>query len=147
MNESVLEAIEEHALTPDAVEHVVMLSEQRISVDQRKVLEEQRTDVEKRIQRVVAAIAGDDDVPAAALVAKLRELEARKVALSEELVALRAIPRLAPEVVSDRLNEWRRMLREEVTKARMVLDRVLAGRIVFTPIEDEALGRGYTFEA
>src|SRR4051794_41894754 len=97
MNESVLEAIEEHALTPDAVEHVVMLSEQRISVDQRKVLEEQRTDVEKRIQRVVAAIAGKDDVPAAALVAQPRGTETPEGALSEEIVGLGASPSLAPE--------------------------------------------------
>jgi hypothetical protein len=45
------------------------------------------------------------------------------------------------DVVDDRLAEWRRMLRGSTTQARAVLQRVLRGRIVFTPS-----GEGYTFE-
>lgn len=52
------------------------------------------------------------------------------------------MPRLEPVVIETRLAEWRRLLRASVTQGRMVLDRVLAGRIVFTPV-----GLGYTFEA
>ena len=45
-------------------------------------------------------------------------------------------------VVDDRLGEWRRLLRQSTTQARAVLQRVLRGRIVFTPDGD-----GYDFEA
>ena len=49
---------------------------------------------------------------------------------------------LAPKVVEDRLAEWRRLLRQSTTQGRAVLQRVLRGRITFTPN-----GEGYTFEA
>lgn len=43
---------------------------------------------------------------------------------------------------SARLAEWRRLLRASTTQGRAVLQRVLRGRIVFTPS-----GKGYTFQA
>lgn len=43
--------------------------------------------------------------------------------------------------VEDRLAEWRELLRKNVQTGRAVLDRVLAGRIVFEPT-----GVGYEFE-
>jgi hypothetical protein len=52
------------------------------------------------------------------------------------------IPRLAPEVVADRLGEWRRLLRSLIVQSRAVLQRVLRERITFTPN-----GKGYTFKA
>ena len=52
------------------------------------------------------------------------------------------MPRLAPAVIENRLAEWRRLLRASTTQGRAVLQRVLRGRIVFTPS-----GKGYTFEA
>jgi hypothetical protein len=42
----------------------------------------------------------------------------------------------------DRLAEWRRLLRQSTTQGRAVLQRVLRGRITFTP-----KGDGYEFEA
>jgi hypothetical protein len=45
-------------------------------------------------------------------------------------------------LVERRLAEWRRMLRGNTTQGRAVLQRVLNGRIVFTPS-----GQGYRFEA
>ena len=52
------------------------------------------------------------------------------------------MPRLAPVVVETHLGAWRRLLRQSITQGRAVLQRVLRGRIVFTPS-----GEGYTFEA
>ena len=52
------------------------------------------------------------------------------------------MPRLRPEVVEDWLTEWRRLLRQSSTQGRAVLQRVLRGRITFTP----KCG-GYEFEA
>ena len=76
------------------------------------------------------------------LAAKLRELEARRAAASAELQHLVPLPRLAPNVVKTRLDEWRRLLRQSVEQGRAVVQRVIDGRITFTPVED-----GYTFEA
>ena len=76
------------------------------------------------------------------LVAKLRDLEARRTAIDAERAAMQPVPRLAPAVIEDRLAEWRRLLRQSTTQARAVLQRVLRGRITFTPS-----GSGYTFEA
>jgi hypothetical protein len=70
----------------------------------------------------------------------MRELEARQKAIEGELRALQPVPRLAPEVVEDRLADWRRLLRQSVTQGRAVLQRILKGRIVFTPRE-----AGYEF--
>ena len=59
-----------------------------------------------------------------------------------EFRSFKPVPRLRPEVVEDRLTEWRRLLRQSTTQGRAVLQRVLRGRITFTP----KCG-GYEFEA
>ena len=73
---------------------------------------------------------------------KIGELEARLKAIANEVACLRPVPRLAPAVVEGRLSEWRRLLRSSTTQARTMLQRVLRGRITFTPRED---GQGYDF--
>jgi hypothetical protein len=142
VNEAVLHAIEEHVLTPKAVEAVVLLSEQHQNAQQQASLERERITVAKTIARVVAAIEQGGDIPS--LVGKLRELEARKTALADELAGLRPIPRLDPSVVEHQLAEFRRLLRSDVVQARVVLERVLARPLVFTPLPD---GSGYRFRA
>ena len=47
-------------------------------------------------------------------------------------------------MIETRLQEWRRLIRGSVTQGRMVLEKVLSGRIVFTPRAD---GLGYDFAA
>jgi hypothetical protein len=78
----------------------------------------------------------------------VRELERRRKDLTREMATLRPVPRLAPIVVENRLAEWRRLLRQSVTQGRTVLQRVLHGRITFTPrrnpISDDV--NGYEFE-
>jgi site-specific DNA recombinase len=140
MNEAVLAAIEQHALTPDAVAQVIALTERDDAREQHALLLRERTDVQKRIDRLVAVVETARDITS--LAEKLRALEARRTAIDRELTGLHPVPRLVPEVIENRLAEWRRLLRQSTTQGRAVLQRILRGRIVFTPS-----GEGYTFEA
>jgi hypothetical protein len=146
VNEAVLQAVEEHALTPEAIEQVINLSERDDVADRQHALARERKDVEKRIARLVAAIETGGD--AASLVAKLRELEARRQAIDGEAAALRPVPRLAPAVIENRLAEWRRLLRASTTQGCTVLQRILRGRLTFTPRHNPVSGEldGYDFE-
>jgi site-specific DNA recombinase len=141
-NERVLLAVEEHVLTPERVEEFLLAVEADDQGERSRLLEREARDVERRITRIVAAIEGGGEV--AALTTRLRDLETRKVAIAEEVEAARPIPRLVPAVVTGRLNEWRKLLRGSVTQARAVLQRVLEGRLVFTPYP---AGLGAAFEA
>jgi len=143
MNEAVLSHIESVALTPEAVEQVIIHSERADVTDRQTTLAKERKDIEKRIKRVNAAIELSDDSPVT-LLARLRELETRHAAIVAEASSLAPVPRLPREIIESRLEEWRRLIRGSVTQGRMVLERVLAGRIVFTPRED---GLGYDFAA
>ncbi len=100
----------------------------------------ERRDIEKRISRLLVAVETGGDVRS--VTARLRQLETRRDAIDGELKGVQPIPRLAPAVIENRLAEWRRLLRASTTQGRSVLQRVLRGRIVFTPS-----GEGYTFEA
>lgn len=142
MNEAVLQAIEEHALTPEAIDQVIQLSERDDVAEQQARLEREAKDVAKRIERLVEAIAGGD--APSPILAKLRALEARQREIRKEQFVLRPVPRLAPAVVEDRLAEWRRLLRSSTTQGRAVLQRIIRGRIIWTPRAD---GEGYDFVA
>jgi hypothetical protein len=147
MNEAVLWAVEEHALTPEAIEQVIHLSERDDVRELQDKLTRERKDTEKRIARLVAVIETGGD--AASLVAKVRSMEARLTAIDGELRDLRPVPRLAPAVIESRLAEWRRLLRSSTTQGRTVLQRILRGRIVFTLRRNPISGDvdGYDFEA
>ena len=140
MNEAVLQAIEEHVLTPEAVEQVVALSEREDHAEQQVALLREQKDIGKRIARLVIAIETGADIDA--LLTKLRTLEARQAEIARLLENLRPVPRVAPAVIENRLAEWRRLLRGSTTQGRAVLQRVLDGRITFTPN-----GGGYVFSA
>ena len=140
MHEAVLTAIEEHALTPEAVEALVLASRQETAGAVARSFERELAEVEKRIERLTDALAAGGEMPS--LLAKLRDLEAKKAALVEELAANRPVPMPPRSVIDDRLAEWRRLLRQTTQTGRAVLDRVLNGRIVFTP-----MGPAYEFEA
>jgi DNA invertase Pin-like site-specific DNA recombinase len=140
LNEAVLQAIEAHALTPEAIEQVIHLSERDDVTELQEKLARERKTIEKRIARLIEAIEAAGDVTS--LTDKLRELEARRKAIDIEVRTLRPVPRLAPPVIENRLAEWRRLLRGSTTQGRTVLQRILRGRLTFTPRAD---GRGYDF--
>ena len=56
MNEAVFQAIEEHALTPEAVEQVVQLTEREDVVEQQAAVQREHSDVEQRLALLVGAI-------------------------------------------------------------------------------------------
>ena len=109
MNEAVLQAVEEHALTPEAIEQVIHLSERDDVTELQDKLEREQKDIEKRIARLVAAIETGGD--AASLVAKLRELEARRRPSTRGRATCGRCPGSPPAVIENRLAEWRRLLR------------------------------------
>jgi DNA invertase Pin-like site-specific DNA recombinase len=145
MNEAVLQAVEAHALTPEAIEMVIHLSERDDVAELHAKLAHERKDIEKRIDRLMTAIETHGDITS--LAAKLRELEARRRAIDVEVTNLRPIPRLAPAVIENRLAEWRRLLRASTTQGRTVLQRILRGRLTFTPVVNAKTGKvsGYRF--
>jgi site-specific DNA recombinase len=146
INDAVLQAIEEHALTPEAIEQVIHLTERDDVAERQTALARERRDLDKRIARLVAAVETAGDV--APLVEKLRILQARRTAIDVEATALRPVPRLAPAVIESRLTEWRRLLRSSITQGRTVLQRILRGRLTFTPHVNEISGEvdGYSFD-
>jgi site-specific DNA recombinase len=62
VNEAVLQAVEEHALTPEAIESVIHLSERSDQRELQVALSLEQKDIEKRIARLVAAIETGGDV-------------------------------------------------------------------------------------
>lgn len=115
MNETILSSIQQHALAPEAVQQATRISERDDVREQQDALAKERQDTERRIARLVAVIADGGD--AASLVASVRELENRVKAIDVEMRGLQPVPRLAPQVVENRLAEWRRLLRQSVTQA------------------------------
>jgi DNA invertase Pin-like site-specific DNA recombinase len=132
MHEAVLCAIEEHALTPEAIEAVILASRQEGSAAVERSLKHELAELEKRIARLTDALAAGGEL--ASLVAKLREFETKKTALIDEMAAKGPVPMPPRSVIEDHLAEWRRLLRQSAKTGRVVLDRVLNGRIVFTPV-------------
>ena len=78
MNEAVLSAIEQHVLTPEAIEHVITLHERDELRERQDLLRAEYQDVERRIGRLTDVLASDDGAGVAPIVAKLRMLEQRR---------------------------------------------------------------------
>ena len=73
LNDAVLREIEAHALTPEAVEPVIALSERDDVQERQAALRQERTDIEQRLARLVSAIETGGDV--SALTHRIRDLE------------------------------------------------------------------------
>ena len=141
MNEAVLKAVEEHALTPEAVEQVLQLARRDDAQEHRDSLGRERKDCEKRINRLTNLIADSEGDAPSALVAKLRELENRRNAIDQELADIKPIPRLAESVLQDRLDR---------TEVGPVFHHARTCRTTANPswpYHLHTLGAGYEFEA
>jgi site-specific DNA recombinase len=139
VNEAVLQSIEQHALTPEAIEDVIQLTERDDVRAQQDRLTKEAQEIEKRNKRLLDAIESGGD--AQTIVARVKENEAKLRSIRTELAGLCPIPRLAPAVVASRLEEWRRLLRSSITQGRAVLQRILSEPIIFMPRADG----GYDF--
>jgi hypothetical protein len=113
--------------------------------DRKTALEHGRKDVEKGIANIIAAIEADG---LGSRLQRLGELGDRRTAIDEELRNLSPIPRLAPEIIENQLAEWRRLLRSSTTQGHCVLQRILIGRLTFSPRRNEVSDEidGYDFE-
>ena len=105
MNEAVLQVVEQHVFTPQAIAQVVALTERDDAREQQDALVREHKDVAKRIDRWVQIIETAGDITTAAK--KLRELEARRTVIEGQLRSLLPLPRLPRRVIEDRLAEWR----------------------------------------
>lgn len=104
MNEAVLSAIEEHALTPEAVEAAVFAMQNDVSAKVARSLGRELKVLDEKINRLTDAIpSGGGAVPS--LVAKLKELDAKRAKLVDEIAAQRPVPMPPRDVVEDRLAE------------------------------------------
>ena len=90
-----------------------------------------------------------DGAYASGVVAKVREPETRHGATVGGLASLHPLIRLASEVIENRVMVTRRLLRQSVTHSRTMLQRVIAGRIRFTPRRNPVSGEldEYNFAA
>lgn len=81
-------------------------------------------------------------------VGRVRELEIRRRELEQQALRLQPIARLEPEIVENQLAQWRRLVRQSTTTGRAVLQKILRGRLTFTPHVNEVSGEidGYEFE-
>jgi hypothetical protein len=146
LNEAILSAVEEHILTPEAIEQFIRFTEKDDLSDAQAKLDKELADVDRRIQKLTALVETESDVKA--LVTRLRDLEARRRSLAAERKAVRPVPRLPAPVIESLLADWRRNLRGSPTQARAVLQRLFKGRLRLTPITGSSShSDSYRFEA
>ncbi len=63
VNEAVLQAVEEHALTPEAVEQVVQMTERDDAQERQSRLAREGQEIERRVSRLVEAIETGGEAP------------------------------------------------------------------------------------
>ena len=128
-------------LRPERVAEFLLkvAEDDRMDAARRRGLEGELKDARRRSAALVTTLE-DPDLPVASrkqVFARLDEVGRRTEAIEAELASAAVpVPKLAPKLVKTRLDEWRRRLRESVTQARGVLERVLTDRIVFTTLPD-----------
>ena len=99
--------------------------------DLRATIEHEQKEVARRLKLMDAIENGARDVTS--LVARIRELETRQRHLEQDALRVAPVARLAPEDVENQLAQWRRLMRQSTTTGRAVLQRILTGRLTFTP--------------
>jgi len=82
MNEAVLQGIEEHALTPEAIEKLITPTEQDDVPHHLDALQKEAKDIAKRLARITEAIETGGDIRS--LVARIPELEERQQVIASE---------------------------------------------------------------
>lgn len=144
LNTVVLDAIEQDLFAPAILNPAIARAVDLVLAEDSQVqtsaadAREQLADVEQQIRNLTAvAAAGAGDV--AGLVQALRELEARRRGLTaltsrtQRQRTARNSRRALETQLRSRLDDWRDVLRSNVSDARPVLDALLVGRIVITP--------------
>jgi site-specific DNA recombinase len=155
-DEAVISSLEKRLLHPAVVRRTFEKAVAALQPSQdateatAKRLRVETAQVEKELTNLTQAIALGGEL--GALVAKVKERERQRASLQAELTALENL-RSAGAVdaeqlsadVSERLTDWHGALRREPPVARQILRKVLNGRLVFDPREDEDGARFYQF--
>jgi hypothetical protein len=96
----------------DVIDRIDLVSPtERDDMQERQAeLVREHVNVEKRLKRLMDAIETGGEV--ASVLARIRELETRRQQIGVELRSLQPILRLEPNLIEDRLTEWRRLLRQ-----------------------------------
>lgn len=118
--------------------------------DRRFALEREKATLAGKIGRMVKAI-GDGKGPAA-LVQEIAKAEAHVAEIEAELARLAAVPALGAldlkrieQDVAGQLSHFADLLKGNVPRARQALKKLLADRLVFTPVETGNGKRTYAF--
>lgn len=112
----------------------MLRAEEARPVDQAVALRAEQKDLEKRIGRVLGALEESGSSPN--LVRRLKVLEARQAEIEALLVSTQPVPRPEPAKVASKLAQWRKHLRGNISQARVVLQRLVVGRIKVGPAAD-----------
>ncbi len=152
---AVLSAVEHDLLRPEIVEEALLEAVRglQISDDQairrREDLHVELRKLEVELSHYAKAIAKEG--PLDAILAEIKEREARRAHLKAELEKLEGRAKVASLDTArlalnlrERLMDWQGLLQRQTAEARQILRRLLVGRLVFTPREDEN-GRYYEF--
>jgi site-specific DNA recombinase len=152
---AVLSAVERDLLRPEVVEVALREAVRELHLSKDEVarrqdeLQAELTKVDGELARYAEAIATAGQLDA--ILAAVKEREARRTHLKAELAKLGSradIASLNAARVSsnlrERLTDWQGLLQRQTVEARAILRRLLVGRLLFTPKEDEK-GRYYEF--
>jgi hypothetical protein len=160
---AVLDVVQADILRPEVVEAAVQAAVQRLQTEdpaegRRAQWEAELTRIGRELERFTAAIAADGGSALPTLVAAIRSREAEQArarAHLAEIDAVARVPRLDPDrLAADlrrRLTDWQGLLGAQPVQARQALRKLLAGRLVFTPMKDAdgavtgAIGPYYEF--
>ncbi len=143
---AVLETIEQRVLRADIVEAAIEAARARLGsneiVEQRRTLEAALSRVEKELGHLTAAIAAGRESHTLLAAIRDREGEGRKLRLAlDELDALSQVPRLEDHRLladlSARVQDWQELLRRAPVQARQILRKLLVGRLLFAPENQE----------
>jgi hypothetical protein len=147
----VLAALRTQVLAPDVIDAVVARTIEKLNMRPDKLdcngLRHALADVEAQIGHLTTAIATGGPLPS--LLGKLRDCEAERQRLGNEIAAREAmqrVPALLPEALRtalrERLEEWPAPLSEHVAHARQILRKLINGRLVLSP--DPTIESGYS---
>lgn len=143
IDEVVLGVIEEELFNDGGAEAAINRAVQSLTSDdtyaqREKDLKTELQQVEEELMRLTEAIVAGGQLQT--VLNAIREREERRTRLQHELSAIRAAAstRVHPDALREqftgRLKEWRGLLRQQVATGRQIVQTLLAGRIILTPI-------------
>ncbi len=153
---AILEAIREDLLRPEVVEGAIRRAIEKLQADggnldaRRAALTGELRKVEAELTHLTEAVAGGGDLPT--LLTAMKDREQHRATLQEQLRTLAATAQVVPTDLTKvqgqlraYLAEWQTLLLKHVAQARQILRKLLEGKLVFTPREDENGNRYYEF--